>query len=51
MTDYPKFTVERIAKDTFESKHAGLKFKFNESKDGFDLIIPDGQKIWFTREK
>jgi len=50
ITDYPKFTVELIAKDTFESKEAGLKFEFNESKNGFDMIIlSNGQKIPFTR--
>jgi hypothetical protein len=50
MTDYPKFTVERIAKDTFESKLAGLKFEFNESRNGINMILPDGQKIPFTKE-
>ena len=50
MTDYPKFTVERIAKDTFESKQAGLKFEFNESRNGINMILPDGQKIPFTKE-
>nr|WP_314897594.1 M1 family metallopeptidase [uncultured Flavobacterium sp.] len=50
MTDYPKFTVERIAKDTFESKQAGITFQFNESKTGLDMILNDGQKIPFTKE-
>jgi len=50
MTDYPKFTVERIAKDTFESKQAGLKFEFNETRNGMNMILPDGQKIPFTKE-
>jgi hypothetical protein len=50
ITDYPKFTVERVAKDTFESKQAGLKFEFNESRNGINMILPDGQKIPFTKE-
>ncbi|RKT00440.1 M1 family metallopeptidase [Flavobacterium sp. 123] len=50
ITDYPSFTVEQIAKDVFESKRAGLKFEFNESKTGFDLILSDKQKIPFTKE-
>ncbi|WP_291099925.1 MULTISPECIES: M1 family metallopeptidase [unclassified Flavobacterium] len=51
ITDYPKFTVELIAKDTFESKEAGLKFEFNESKNGFDMIIlSNGQKIPFKKD-
>ena len=50
MTDYPKFIVERIAKDTFESKQMGLKFEFNESRNGINMILPDGQKIPFTKE-
>ncbi|MFV8341946.1 M1 family metallopeptidase [Flavobacterium sp. XS2P39] len=50
MTDYPKFTVERIAKDTFESKQAGITFKFNESKNSVEMIWPNGQKIPFTKE-
>ena len=51
ITDYPKFKVEPIAKDTFESKEAGLKFEFYETKNGFNMILSDGQKIPFTREK
>ncbi|MFV5693581.1 M1 family metallopeptidase [Flavobacterium sp. LT1R49] len=50
ITDYPKFTVERIAKDTFESKQAGITFKFNETKIGLDMILTNGQKIPFTKE-
>ena len=50
ITDYPKFSVELIAKDTFESKEAGLKFEFNESKTGFTMILSEGQKILFTKE-
>ena len=50
ITDYPKFSVELIAKDTFESKEAGLKFEFNESKTGFTMILSEGQKIPFTKE-
>ncbi len=51
ITDYPKFKVEPIAKDTFESKEAGLKFEFYETKNGFNMILSDGQKIPFAREK
>jgi hypothetical protein len=50
ITDYPKFAVVAAGKDTFESKAAGLKFQFNESKTGFDMILNDGQKIPFTKE-
>jgi hypothetical protein len=50
ITDYPKFKVEPIAKDTFESKEAGLKFEFYETKNGFNMVLGDGQKIPFTRE-
>ena len=50
ITDYPKFSVELIATDTFESKEAGLKFEFNESKKGFNMILSEGQKIQFTKE-
>jgi hypothetical protein len=51
ITDYPSFSVESIGKDLFESKRAGLKFQFNDSKTGFDMIIGDTQKIPFTKEK
>jgi hypothetical protein len=50
ITDYPKFSVELIATDTFESKEAGLKFEFNESKTGFTMILSEGQRIPFTKE-
>lgn len=51
ITGYPKFKVTLIDKDTFESKEAGLKFIFNENKNGFDMIILENQqKIPFTRE-
>jgi hypothetical protein len=50
ITDYPKFAVERIAKDTFESKQAGLTFQFNESKKSLEMILSDGRKIPFTKE-
>jgi hypothetical protein len=49
ITGYPKFNVELIAKDTFESKEAGLKFEFDESKKGFNMLLPEGEKIPFTR--
>lgn len=51
ITDYPMFKVELIAKDTFESKEAGLKFEFYETKNGFNMVLSDGQKIPFVREK
>ena len=50
ITDYPKFSVESIGNDIFESKEAGLKFEFNENKTGFDMILSEGQKIPFTKE-
>jgi len=52
ITNFPKFTIEPVAgeKDTFISKRAGLKFKFNEAKTGFDMIIlENGQVIPFTK--
>ena len=51
MADYPDFLVEFVGDNTFKTKEVDVKFKFNESKNGFDLIMPDGQKIPFTREK
>jgi hypothetical protein len=51
ITNYPSFTVESTGKNSFESKQAGLKFEFNDSLNGFDMIIPEGQKIPFTRDK
>ncbi|WP_163401358.1 M1 family metallopeptidase [Flavobacterium fluviatile] len=52
ITNFPKFTVEPVAgeKDTFVSKAAGLKFKFNEAKTTFDMtILGNGQVITFTK--
>jgi hypothetical protein len=51
MADYPDFTVEFVGDNTFKNKEVDVKFKFNESKNGFDLMMPDGQKIPFAREK
>lgn len=51
ITNYPKFAIESIGKDLFESKRAGLKFQFNEDKTAFEMIISDGQKIPFTKDK
>jgi len=51
ITDYPSFSVEPIGKNLFESKRAGLKFQFNESQTGFEMIIGDTQKIPFTKDK
>jgi hypothetical protein len=50
ITDYPKFGLVLIGKDLFESKEAGVKFQFNEAKNGFDMIISDTQKLPFTRD-
>jgi len=50
--NYPKFSVESIGKDQFESKRAGLQFQFNEEKTGFDMtIMGNNQVIPFTKEK
>ncbi|MDR7212720.1 M1 family metallopeptidase [Flavobacterium piscis] len=52
ITNFPKFSVEPVAgeKDTFQSNRAGLKFKFNEAKTGFDMIVlGNGQVIPFTK--
>jgi hypothetical protein len=51
ITDYPSFSVENTGKNKFESKLAGLKFEFNDALDGFEMLIPEGQKIAFTRDK
>ena len=51
ITNYPSFTVEPTGKNSFESKQAGLKFEFNDNLDGFEMLIPDGQKIAFNRDK
>lgn len=51
MTDTPIFTVELIGNNTFESEAAGVKFEFNESKNGFKMIWEDGLIIPFTKEK
>ncbi|OXA70986.1 peptidase M1 [Flavobacterium aquidurense] len=53
ITNFPKFTVVPVEneKDTFESKSAGLKFKFNEAKTGFDMVIlGNGETIPFTKK-
>jgi hypothetical protein len=49
--NFADFSVESIGKDMFESKRAGLKFKFNEDKTGFDMIISDSRTISFTKKK
>lgn len=49
--DYSDFSVESIGKDEFESKRAGLKFKFKEDKSGFDMIVGDGRTIPFSKDK
>ncbi|MEN2402816.1 M1 family metallopeptidase [Flavobacterium sp. MC2016-06] len=53
ITGYPKFSVTPTVneKDTFDSARAGLKFKFNEAKTGFDMIVlSSGQVIPFTKK-
>ncbi|MDR6845831.1 M1 family metallopeptidase [Flavobacterium granuli] len=50
ITDYPKFSLESIGKDKFESKEAGVVFEFNAAKNGFDMIISENQKLPFTRD-
>lgn len=53
ITDFPKFSVKPVEneKDTFESKGVGLKFKYNEAKKGFDMIVlGNGQVIPFTKD-
>jgi len=50
ITNYPKFSLTPIGKDTFESKEAGVTFQFNEAKSGFEMIISADQKIPFTRD-
>ncbi len=51
ITNYPMFKVELIEKDIFQSKEAGLRFEFDGTKNGFNMILNDGRKIPFTREK
>ncbi len=51
ITNYPEFTLEAIGKHLFESKMAGLQFQFNEDLTGFDMILNDGKKIPFTKDK
>ena len=50
ITDYPKFKVELIAEDTFESKEAGVKIEYNKNKNGFVMTMSDTTKITFTRD-
>jgi hypothetical protein len=51
ITDYPMFKVELLEKDIFESKEASLRFEFYETKTGFTMILKDGRKIPFARDK
>jgi hypothetical protein len=50
ITNYPQIAVENIGKDSFESKEAGLKFEFNESKTELNMILNDGQKVLFEKD-
>lgn len=54
ISGYPSFTANQVAGETntFEAPAAGLKFKFNDAKTGFDMVITgNGQVIPFTKEK
>ena len=54
ISGYPSFTATPVTGEanTFEAPAAGLKFKFNEAKTGFDMVITgNGQVIPFTKEK
>jgi hypothetical protein len=46
-----KFFSRISWQNKFESKQAGLTFEFNESLSGFEMLVPDGKKIPFTRDK
>ena len=48
---YPNFSVQSIGNNAFESKQAGLKFEFNDSLNGFNMLTSEGQKIPFTKDK
>ncbi len=50
ITGYPKFALDVVGKDLFESKQAGVKFQFNQDKKGFDMIVSADKKIPFTRD-
>ncbi|GAA3743564.1 MULTISPECIES: M1 family metallopeptidase [Flavobacterium] len=53
LPNYPNFSLDPVPneKDTFESPRAGLKFKFNEAKTGFDMtILGNGQVMQFTKK-
>ncbi len=52
LTNYPKFSVKAVTgeNDTFESKRAGVKFKFNEAKTAVDMILSDGKVIPFVKK-
>jgi hypothetical protein len=51
ITGYPSFSSRISWQNKFESKQAGLTFEFNESLSGFEMLVPDGKKIPFTRDK
>lgn len=53
LPNYPSFALDPVPneKDTFESSRAGLRFKFNEAKTGFDMtILGNGQVMQFTKK-
>lgn len=51
ITGYPKFSVENIGKELFESKRAGFKIQFDDKQEGFDMLLNDGRKIPFVKAK
>ena len=51
MTDTPIFSVEFIGNNTFVSEAAGVKFEFNDNKNGFKMTWDDGLVIPFSKEK
>ena len=50
ISNYPNFGLEMIGKNLFESKRAGVKFQFNDSKTGFDMILGDGKQLKFKKD-
>lgn len=50
ITNFPKFKLTPKGSDKFESEEAGLKVEFNQAKNGFELLLSDGQKLSFTKD-
>ncbi len=51
ITGYPKFTIENIGENLFESKRAAFKIKFDDKQNGFDMMLNDGRAIPFVKLK